>query len=409
MKIQTKIQSAESASALIITLVLGVIMLVIMVSYLRLIGSQNGLVLRSESWNASPTMAEAGVEEALAQLNVSQNNNLSANGWGGAGVVFGPVTRSLSGGRYSVIISNASQPVIYSTGFVAVAVSGADVFRVVKATTLKQSLANIPVGVKKNINFNGNGVAVDSWNSYATNLSTGGAYDPLKAGTNASVASVGGAVNIGNHTIKGNLYLGPTASYSGGGTVTGNIYTDSNIGFPDVVLPPVTWQNAPLTVGIHLFTSSGYYTVSDQFPIDVAPGVKVTLNVTTAINYAPVSIQLHGGMTNSATAYVYLNGPTSFSIAGNTAIDASSRPQNLQFFGLPTLTSISFSGNSTFVGTLYAPQADATLNGGGNNSGWIGSIVTSSLTMGGHYQIHYDESLVTNSVQIVVVQSWQEL
>ena len=53
--------SARQGSALVVTLVLGVVLLVIMVSYLQLLGSQNKLVIRSESWNAALTMAEAGV------------------------------------------------------------------------------------------------------------------------------------------------------------------------------------------------------------------------------------------------------------------------------------------------------------------------------------------------------------
>ena len=411
MNIQPARQLSSRGSTLIIVMVLGVVMLVAVGSYLRLIGTQKSLVVRSETWNAALTMAEAGVEEALTQLN-SGATNLSANGWGASGSIYGPVTRSLQGGSYSVIISNSSatKPVIYATGFTIVPVSGDSVSRNVKVGTLKQVLSNIPLGVRKNIDMNGNGVAVDSYDSSNPLLSTGGVFDPNKISTNGSIASMGGLVNLGNHTIKGNLYLGPTANYSGStANVTGTIYTDANIDFPDVILPDVTWQTAPLSLGIHSFTNSGYYTVSDQFPIVVQPGVTVNLNVVTGVTYSPASVQITGDITNSGAANIYLNGPPSLTISGNTTVNSSNRPQNLRFFGLPSLTSIAVSGTTEFVGVIYAPEADVSLSGGGSSSGLIGSLIANSIKLNGGYQIHYDESLDTNGPTIFVIQSWQEL
>ena len=411
MKTQPVHQSSDQGSALVITMTLGVILLVIVGSYLRLLGTQKNLVLRSESWNASLTMAEAGVEEALAQLN-SGAVNLSANGWGGSGGVFGPVARSLEGGSYSVIISNASalKPVIYATGSATVPVSGDRISRTVKISVLKQVFSNVPLGAKKNINMNGNGAAVDSYDSSNPLLSTLGVFDPNKLSTNGNVVSMGGVVNIGNHIIKGNLYLGPTATYSGStANVTGTIYHDANIDFPDVTLPDVTWQTAPLSLGIHSFTNSGYYTVSDQYPVVVQPGVTVTLNVMTAIEYSPSSVQIIGGITNSGVANIYLNGPPSLKLSGNTTVNESNRPQNLRFLGLPSLTSVTLSGSAQLVGVIYAPEASVSLSGGGSNSGLIGSLVCDSFTLNGGYQIHYDEVLATNGPAIYVIQSWQEL
>ncbi|HSY17685.1 MAG TPA: collagen-binding domain-containing protein [Candidatus Acidoferrales bacterium] len=412
MKIEAYRNASSRGSALVITLVLGVIMLVIAVSYLSMIGTQQKLVVRSESWNASLTMAEAGVEEAMAQINASQTN-FGANGWTASGGTFGPITRTLAGGSYSVlVISNASQlqPVIYSTGYVAVAVSGDMVSRAVRVGTKIQIFASVGLGAKNNIDFTGNGVAVNSFNSHMTNLSTGGLYDPNKTSTNGNVASVGGLVDIGNHTIQGNLYLGANATFSGSqANVTGTIYNDFNITFPDVTLPNLAWQTAPLNAGVHSITNSGNYTITDQNPIVIQAGVTATLNVTTSTDYSPSSIQIHGGTTNSGTAIIYMNGPPSMTMAGNTAVDASNRAENLQYFGLPSLTSITFSGTSTFVGVVYAPEASVTLNGGGNSNDFIGSLIANTITMHGHYNFHYDESLGTKTPGLFVATSWQEL
>jgi len=52
-----------------------------------------------------------------------------------------------------------------------------------------------------------------------------------------------------------------------------------------------------------------------------------------------------------------------------------------------------------------------SVGGGGNDvSDFVGSIVTRSMTLNGHYNIHYDESLEqSGSVRIYVVTSCNEL
>jgi hypothetical protein len=416
-----KIKSAnpsECANALLATLILGSILLTVMVVYLNLLQSQNKLVVHSETWNASLTMAEAGIEEAMAQMN-NGSTDYSLNGWGSTGsgtnAIYGPVSHNLSGGSYKVFITGVatSTATIYSTGSITVPITSELVSRAVKCVTIIQTTGNIGVGAKGNIDFNGHGPIVDSYDSGSTNLSNHGAYDASKATNNAVIASMGGIVDFGQHTVDGSLYLGPNASYDGSGTVTGTIYQDANINFPDVTLPTPpggTWQTAPLSGSTHTFTTSGYYAVADQYPIVVNAGVTVTLDVTSSVgNYAPSSVVIHGGDTNSGTANIYLNGPTSMSIAGNTAVDASSRPENLNFYGLPSLASVTMSGSSSFVGTVYAPEASMTLNGGGSSNDFMGSLVVNTLTINGQYNFHYDQSLAGKGIPYVVINSWQEL
>jgi len=44
----------------------------------------------------------------------------------------------------------------------------------------------------------------------------------------------------------------------------------------------------------------------------------------------------------------------------------SGQAKNFQYFGLPSNKTINFSGNATFAGVIYAPQADLTMSGGGS-------------------------------------------
>ena len=436
MKLNHSKGAGERGNTLIIVIILGCCMLIGLVSYIQLLSNHKKLVNRSQDWNAAITMAEAGIEEGLAQANSITNiffqtntTDFSVNGWGVANGIYGPVTRNLAGGNYSVAIIGGTSPTILSTGYVTVPISGSAISRKIRVTTQQLGLINVPVGAVSNILFNGNGVATDSYNSHSTNLSTGGLYDSTKTSTNGSVASQAGLVDFGQHTIDGNLYLGPDATFDDNGTVTGTTNYDANISFPDVTLPngANNWPTAGITTttttttgkngkttttstSAYDFTASGNYILADtSYPIVVEAGVTVNLNVT-AVTFNPSSLTIHGGMTNSGTAKFFLDGPISVSIAGNTAVDASNRPENLWYFGLSSLQNITWSGTSSFVGVIYAPDSVLTLNGGGNNNGVIGAAIARQITMNGHYNFHYDESLATNGpVRGYVANSWQEL
>jgi hypothetical protein len=256
-----------------------------------------------------------------------------------------------------------------------------------------------------NINMNGNNLVTDSYDSSDTNLSTNGQYDLLKASTNGNVASVGGIVNFGGGTINGSLYLGPLATYGGSTTnVTGTIYSNYNLQFPDVVLPTtdansnaIAWMNAPGSSSGHDFTTSGYYWVNNSGNITVEPGVAVTLRVT-ATNYNPL-ITIKGGITNSGNLAIYHNPPSpggSATLSGNsTGGPIGNRPANFIYFGMQNVSSVTLAGVADFVGAIYAPEASLQLNGGGNIVNVSGSIVAGRVTGNGRYFLHFDESLLT--------------
>ncbi len=449
MKIKIARQPSVQGNTLVTTLVLGVIMLVTLISYLALLMSHKNQVAHSQSWNSSLTLAEAGVEEALAQLNAqavfggfANYMNLGAtnppptdfsnNGWGTSSQGFGPMARTLGAGNYKVkIYTNASSPIVYSTGYVTVPITGDTLYRAVMINTGWERLLNVGVGAKNGVDGNGNVQILDSWNSHDPLLSTNGLFDQTKTGTNGNMASIAGTVDLGNDTITGSLYLGPTADYtSNTNQVGGSVHTDFNVQFPDVTLPNVSWTLTTPTPGVtytnldskgkvtistgsaYNFTTSGNYQINSAtaYPIIVQPGVTVALNITSAGTFDATKLNILGGTANSGTAVLYLNGPTGINTSGNSAITAS-RPENLWIFGLPTLTSISFSGNAAFIGVLYAPEADITLNGGGSSNTDIeGAIVGNSVTFNGHFHVHYDQYLANiGPVLGYVATSWQEL
>lgn len=411
----------ESGNTLVLTLVMTLTISTVLGSYLALISSRYKVTIRSQSWNAAVPVMEAGIEEALTHIQ-DDLNNPGANGWtlgtlGGQPVYF--KQRTFSDGSYFLVNiyygsgGTTNLPYVYSTGYVPLPFSSSTyVSRTAKITGTNTPLINLAFGAVDSITMHGNGLASDSFNSSNPALSTNGQYDPTKTSTNGSVASVYGPVSFGNHSIAGNLYLGPTATSGvSSGQVSGQIYTDFNVSFPDVVLPSTSWVPASTsTVGgktVYNFTSSGDYSVGGSNDILVQPGVTVRLRVD-ATSFSPGNIHILSTNGTSGTLTVYqVSG--SAGMSGNVTID-SGRARNFWYFGLPGVTSVTYGGNSSFIGVMYAPEADLTLNGGGNNNGLIGASITKSITMNGHYDFHFDEDLLSvGPSRSYIVTSWKEL
>src|SRR6185369_8236338 len=127
MKIRIS-QARKHGSVLLVTLCTAWIIGIAMVSYLTLVANQNRTTYQSQTWNSSIPVLEAGIEEALTQLNYNNGeglNNATAHGWTLTnGLYFkSRVTDSIEGTYYNVSIdpnTNASPatPIITSQGFV---------------------------------------------------------------------------------------------------------------------------------------------------------------------------------------------------------------------------------------------------------------------------------------------------
>ena len=112
----------------------------------------------------------------------------------------------------------------------------------------------------------------------------------------------------------------------------------------------------------------------------------------------------------NASLKVYVSAPSA-SIGGNAVINPTGYAVNFQYYGLPSNTSVTFQGNGTYVGTLYAPQAGFQLNGGGNDVfDFTGASVTKTVKMNGKFKFHYDEALDRiGPLRDYVITAWNEL
>jgi hypothetical protein len=398
----------HSGSVMVGALIFALAIATCLVSYLLLVQNSDQTVARAQQWNSALAIAEAGVEEAMAKLNAIPvtTNQTSTN--------FSMPQQSLNSGYYnvSVSITNTFTNAITSSGTVHAPITGDLISRTVQVIAARQGLFSKGIVSLNDITLKGNGSAPWAVDSYDSRL---GPYNPNNVLNGGGDVAAGGFVDAGNHTINGNLWLTPDGTFTMGpnGGVTGTVYHDWNMTFPDIQSLPVPdangWQ-ATQVGSDHYFTNSGYYTIYDNNSIYVAPGITVTLDVKTSnfdLNQSTLSIS--GGTTNSGTLIVYQESG-SVTLGGSSSGGAvNNQPKNFVYFGMTGVTSINMGGGSVFVGVIYAPEADLVLNGGGSSNDLMGSFIVNSLTMTGHYSMHYDISLAGYYWGYYVVGSWQEL
>ncbi len=417
----------QRANVLIVALFMACVIGFFLFYYLNLVGQQRTMVARASGWNSSLAVAEAGVEEALAQLNPGVPVPVidrAANGWRDpkAGGYYGPMIRTLSpNSTYSAIYTTDKYPIIYTTGYVTVPALKATLVRNLRVATTNIPLFNVAMAAKTNIDFKGNGASTDSFDSGNTNLSNNGVYISTKASTNGDVASVAGIVEVGNGNIHGDVYLSPTGTdgVSGNGLITGTVYHNFNASFGDVMVPQTNWLNAGASHNPRVVGTNSYqyvFTASDSmwwYATSLNGSLYVDTNTTIRLwlkgNSSPTLIRVAGPGTNSGNLVIYMDAPT-FTLSGGSLVDGGAAV-NLSYFGTTNNTTVNLSGNASFVGTIYAPSADFSLGGGGKDTyDFSGSIIARSITVNGHFNFHYDEALLRNGpLKGYTAISWREL
>jgi len=409
-----------------IALLVVLTLIITLVSYLELVRAQNVSVERSQAWNRALAVAEAGVEEALAQMNhkLGTNSPLGANGWGGPnGGVYGPVSRTLSDGSFTAAIVTGllPNPVVFATGYTTVPALSAELTRTVRVTTAPRPAFGVGMAALFNVDCKGNNIYVDSYDSSDDLYSTAGMYDWNKRKAGGDVASNFGGVNVGNADIKGKVLSGPDGFYTllpngsagdlnwnGPGIHPGWYRNDFNMDFPDVEAP-YTSGIPPTGKGTNKFELGSFgYMLSGDLNLKTGDNMLVLGN---AILYITGNVNLSGqaviNIAPGASLKLYVAGPKSVFTQVNTTGNAAT----FQYYGLPTNTEVTWTGNDQYVGTVYAPQAVFKLGGGGQNIlDYQGSCVVKSVTMDGRFNFHYDENLRRRGPMLgYTVSSWREL
>ena len=420
---------------LVAALVVSAIMGAALASYMGMVRAQHRSVARSLVWNAAIPIAEAGIEEGMAHLNYNSNRN--SRGWTLVGTNY-TKSRVIAGARYEVsITTNFLRPVITAKSYIGVPNSTSIVSRAIRVACTNRNVAIKGMLAKGKIYFGGNVVA-DSFDSTSTNKSTGGQYDATKKQDNGYVGSNGNGAAIieanGSVQLYGSAATGPTGTIvaSGGAMVgdaawqaaatpgiqPGHSANDMNVFFPDVEAPFTALSPFSIPTLV-LFPYGGtnydYALGSGQYRM---PSLTMASS-TKMVVYGDAILYVTGNVSISGQAYIYIapgaslnlyvSGATT-SIAGKGIINPSAQAKNFKYFGLPTNTSVSFTGNATLAAVLYAPHAALTMSGGGSTIlDFIGATTSSTVNLAGKFNFHYDESLANTTDAFYIAASWDEI
>jgi hypothetical protein len=485
MRIRTN-KTKNKGSVLLVTLCTAWVIGIALVSYLTLVANQNRTTYHSQSWAACIPVLEAGIEEALTQLNYNNGegvNNATAHGWTLAnGLYSKSQAMPLADGSYFQVTINPNTagtpatPIITAKGYVPApgntgtpmggetaygmilgTVSGqstpAMISRTVKVGTSLQTSGGGKGGINTQGSIAISGGLIDSFDSSDPQYSTNGLYTAAKRKDNGvalSNSTNSAAIAVGTGRIYGSVVTGPgpgTVTVGSSGAVgdiawnaspltglsgTNRIQTtpvnhrtsDANVQF-DAVTAPFLYGSQSYTQKNKLIGSTTYSHVLDaaysskfnEPTITVSNGANPML-----VTGGEVTLYVNGDFKQSGSGFVYIAPGASlrlyvngvFSNSGGGVVNGSGLAKNLSVYGMSPTSVIGksegkwpFSGGSSFIGTVYAPN-NAFIFTGGQQA--FGSFSGNSMSMsGGGTAVHYDESLGGGNNPQYIASSWNEL
>lgn len=424
-------------------LVLAAVTAVIASSFLFRSAQEAKLAGRTLMQSVALNLAEAGLEEGLHAANSS--GYTVANGWALASgsttdyvktITTGFTFQQATGAIYIRLDGAASlAPVVIATGVVTIA-NQPRIVKQLRAAGVKRHLWSNGVVSRGTLTFSGS-AAIDSydstvgpWNS-ATNrtdrvtvASASTALDPVVVGSSASiygyVATTGADPVVGS----GGKIFGATTP-SGTNVDTSRIRKDFTSNFPEVS-SPTTGTPVSLTAVTSSLTlprggdSPGangryvYSTTSVTMAGSDALRIRgpVDLIVTGNVSFGGNSYLSVGDGGTAATSSFNLYSPGTITLGGNGTLNYTDSPAKTTIWGTaasPATQTINVSGNSSFIGTIYAPNATISLTGSGDTSG---SVIGSSVTVGGNGRFHYDTKLAEVQATLDTsfrISAWSEL
>jgi hypothetical protein len=198
-------------------------------SYLLTIQGENQQVMRSQGWNHSMLLTEAGIEEGLALVNKLvgvttftsgwTNNAVSSDGW-----TWTPATklytlqRNVPNGYYQVWVTNQDSTTVWIKSTGNFYFTNKTVQSIQRSVLVSAAISGVYQGAlltKQTINLSG-GATIDSYNSTDPLHSSNGVYVASRRSANANVmamATTANSIRMSGGNIYGHVY------YAAGGSI----------------------------------------------------------------------------------------------------------------------------------------------------------------------------------------------
>lgn len=351
--------SKECGSVMIGALIVSFIILTLLIAFAGAVNYQIRQAAQIRRAIQASYIAEGGIERAKNRLNT---NPLWRDGY---------TNQILGGGTYTVAVVDLGNDYLKLDSTATVGGKS-----VILSTRLKPIYKLLPPMIYGA--YGDNSVALGNGKVYSYDSDVTPTPDPLNPGNDGDVGTRSKSAS--------------TVTVSANSQVYGDIVTGAGSD-PNVV---ISAHPDALITGQKMAATEDPSFPKVKIPNNAIPMGDLNSSITLASGiYHFTSINLAGADSLIATGPVkiYVSGP--ISIGGNGEKHALSyKPEDLRVYATNAVSSISLSGNATFYGLIYAPNASITLNGGGAHGMVAGSIAGKSVTFNGdNTRVYYDVDL----------------
>ena len=369
----------EQGIALVITLLVMTLLLIIASAFLSISSTETLISINERNRQQAFNLAEAGIERAIAKLNVDPTYAGTAS------------EETLGFGTYTVTVTDLTPvPDILDLKHIASAAY------VPNSAVPNRAMDQIRVNVRRGSPFQsallgldvvevGNGVLVDSYDSSV------GEYDPSTARARGHIRSNGDITLLTNDIIKGDVIAGGSVSRDGSTTITGNVLE----GGPSAgVVTDITFPSH--TTGTTGISPPTAYDTSTH-DLTVGAGETVTLDPGT-YSFNSITLGPDATLAMDGPVVLYLTG--TFHATGGGVINTSKNPTNLLIYSsAPVQNAIELdAGTGEFYGAVYALDGEFDID----TSDWkfYGAVVAKHVDLDDNIEIHYDVALARLSLPV---------
>jgi len=412
-------------SALLTAVIFSFLVMALMGSYLYLSSGEYRLASRAFLSNASFNLAEGGIDLAINAIRRKDSSawsqgtdDLGNNFWSRsyANYDLGGITKGL----IKVVILDPSSPTpeIYAEGVAIGHVTG---------QVKKQLYANMTAGFtpfkngfnsKAAIVLKGSNVMFDSYDS------RNGPYGPGNKNANITVSTISievDALDIGNAAVYGYVATGAAMPNVGPkGSITDftntgkvdprRITTDYYAEFPNIEAPVLS---APLTS----MPSAGTILGGEYLLANWSSNSSTPLYIagdTTIVITGDMKLSGNGSIVVDPAATLKIYAAGDVDLSGNGVLNGSANPEQVMIFGTntePGDQEIAISGNGYLSASIYAPNAEVAMNGGGTSGRVFGAVAAYDARLVGNSHFSYDEALADYNIGTAgyVLEEWVEL
>jgi len=387
----------EKGVAMVMALFLSAALLLVATPSLFKLTAMKGLTEKSHKTLAALSLAEAGIDRAIWELN---SGDIST--WSGDSQArtfsfdsFQPHGGGISGNvSVTVLDPFGENPLIESAGQISSQPS-IQVGKAVRVILKEREIPFFDFGV-----FGSESVTI------AANLNILGSVGTNGTGT--------GAITIAaNSTVSGDVVCGPggdpdiALDIDENSSVSGQINSAAEFkDFPEVIVPEgLPWRgdveiaNDSLTISENGDYSSLVIGQNSQLIISG----DVTLHVNGSFSLDSNTELL---ITEGSSLTLYLSG--SLNMNSNCSVtNTDNDPTKLKFYGTEYLdNNIQFDSNAAFYGAVYFPYSDLTIS---SNIDFYGSVYGRNVYLNANVYVSYQDGQEDFSSYRLEIKSWQEI